>query len=126
VDAIPPRRKENTIYSKYKNKKTIIDGIKFASKGEASRYQELKLLEKAGVIQNLELQPSYELQPKFKYNGKAERAITYKADFRYIENNTIVVEDVKGFETKDFLIKRKMFLRNYGDSVDFRIIKVGG
>lgn len=111
--------------SKYHSKKTLRDGILFDSKAEADRYTELKLLEKAGLIQDLKLQPEYELQPKFKYHKKTERAITYKADFEYMEGVTTVVEDVKGFVTKDFAIKRKLFLHKYGDIYDFRLIKVG-
>jgi hypothetical protein len=121
--ATAARRKENM--SKYHNKKTLRDGILFDSKNEADRYIELKLLEKAGLIQNLRLQPEYELQPKFKYQKKTERAIKYKADFEYMEGVTTVVEDVKGCVTKEFAIKRKMFLHRYGDTYDFRIIKVG-
>ena len=55
---------------KYKNKKTTIDGLIFASKLEAKRYTELKLLEKQGIITNLKLQPSYDIIPSFKKNNK--------------------------------------------------------
>lgn len=111
--------------SKYGNKKTLVDGILFDSKNEASRYRELKMLEKMGLIQGLKLQPEYELQPKFKIGKKTERAIKYKADFEYMEGVTTVVEDVKGCVTKEFAIKRKMFLYRYGDTYVFRVIKVG-
>ena len=109
--------------NKYKNKKTTIDNIPFDSKNEASRYLELKLLLKSGLIQDLVLQPAFELQPKFKYQGRTERSITYKADFQYTEDGKTIVEDVKGFETKDFIIKRKLFLNKYGNDIDFRIIR---
>lgn len=108
--------------NKYRNRKTIIDGITFDSRREAERYRELRLMEKANLILHLELQPVYELQAKFRHNGKTERAITYKADFRYEENGRIVVEDVKGMETEVFKIKRKLFLYRYPD-IDFRIVK---
>lgn len=109
--------------SKYNNKKTIVDNIKFDSKAEANRYIELKLLEKSAKISDLELQPKFELQEKYINNkGEKIRAITYKADFRYLEGNKIVVEDVKGVETKEFKIKRKLFENKYRD-IDFRIIK---
>lgn len=109
--------------SKYNNKKTIVDNIKFDSKAEANRYIELKLLEKSAKISDLELQPKFELQEKYINNkGEKIRAITYKADFRYLEGNKIVVEDVKGVETKEFKIKRKLFENKYRDIV-FRIIK---
>lgn len=109
--------------SKYNNKKTIVDNIKFDSKAEANRYIELKMLEKARKISDLELQPKFILQEKYINNkGEKIRAITYKADFCYLEGNKIVVEDVKGVETKEFKIKRKLFENKYRD-IDFRIVK---
>lgn len=109
--------------NKYKNKKVIIDRLKFDSMAEGRRYKELKLLEEGKYISDLELQPKFELQSKFT-NAKGEhiRAITYKADFSYIENGKIIVEDVKGVETKDFKLKKKLFEYKYKD-VDFRLIK---
>ena len=119
------RKKGKRLYkqNKYKNKKTTIDNITFDSKNESNRYLELKILLKSGLIKDLVLQPAFELQPKFKYQGKTERSITYKADFQYTEDGKTVVEDVKGFETKDFIIKRKLFLNKYGNDIDFRIIR---
>lgn len=108
--------------NKYRNIKTVIDGIRFDSKREAERYSELKLMEKANMISGLQLQPVFELQAKFKHNGKTERAITYIADFQYVQNGKTVVEDVKGMKTDVFNIKRKLFLYKYPD-IDFRIIK---
>lgn len=109
--------------NKYRNKKIMIDEIKFDSIAEGRRYKELKLLEKAGKISDLELQPKFELQEKYT-NAKGEhvRAITYKADFCYIENEKIIVEDVKGMETKEFKLKKKLFEYKYKD-VEFRLIK---
>jgi len=103
------------IYSKYKAKKTEIDGITFDSKAEAKRYQELKLLERADYIQHLSLQPRFMLQEGFvnTHTGKKERAIEYVSDFMYLENNVIIVEDVKGMKTSDYKIKRKLFLFKY-------------
>lgn len=100
---------------KYGNVKTMVDGIKFDSKAEAKRYCELKLLERGGVIKNLTLQQKYELQPKYEIDGRKERAITYIADFVYydIQKEKLVVEDVKGVETKDFKLKKKMFEYRY-------------
>ena len=72
--------------NKYRNRKTIVNGIKFDSKAEANRYIELKMLERNGYIEKLILQPKFELQSKYKNNkGENIRAITYKADFSYIE-----------------------------------------
>jgi hypothetical protein len=100
---------------KYHSKKTIVDGIKFDSKKEATRYQELKLLEKAGKIKELKLQPEYELIPKFKKNNKTYRKTIYKADFSYfdIEANKYIIEDVKGFKTDVYKLKKKLFEYKY-------------
>lgn len=100
---------------KYHNKKTDIEGIIFDSKAEARRYQELSLLEKAGVIKRLRLQPEYELIPSFKKNGRTFRKTVYRADFEYVENGRIVVEDVKGFKTDVYKIKKKLFEYKYKD-----------
>lgn len=102
-------------YSKYKAKKTEIDGITFASKSEAKRYEELKLLQRGGAIQNLSLQPRFMLQEGFVNidTGKKERAIEYVSDFMYDEGDRTVVEDVKGFKTADYKIKRKLFIKKY-------------
>ena len=98
--------------SKYRAKKTEVDGIVFDSKKEARRYQELKLFEKAGVISDLQTQVKFVLIPAQRINGKVvERECSYIADFVYKdkEGNTIV-EDTKGVKTKDYIIKRKLML----------------
>lgn len=102
--------------SKYNSKKTVVDGQKFDSKKEANRYQELLLLEKAGVIKNLSRQVKFVLIPSQRdENGKViERECSYKADFVYEEGGKTVVEDVKGFRTKEYIIKRKLMLYQYG------------
>ena len=99
--------------NKYHNKKVIVDDIKFDSKKEANRYNQLKLLEKVGVIKNLQRQVKFELQPSFKYNNKTIRAINYIADFVYEQDGKQIVEDVKSEATrkdKVYLIKKKMLL----------------
>ena len=106
------------MYRKYRNTKTVIDGIKFDSKLEAERYEQLKILERAGVIRNLELQPEYELIPSFRKNGKTWRKTAYKADFRYIlvEDDITIIEDVKGSTaviTDVFRLKQKLFEYKY-------------
>ena len=108
------------MYKKYHNKKTVIDGIKFDSKLEAERYAQLKILERAGVIRDLELQPEYELIPSFRKNGKTWRRTLYKADFRYIiaEDDSYIIEDVKGSTsviTDVFRLKQKLFEYKYPD-----------
>ncbi len=108
-------------YRKYKAKKAIVDGITFDSKKEAGRYQELKLLERAGAVKGLVLQPRFLLQDKFKYKGKTERKIEYIADFEYMDTKTgkVVIEDVKGYKTDVYKLKRKLFLKQYGDKFEF-------
>lgn len=102
---------------KYHNTKTVINGIKFDSKLEAKRYCELKLLERANKIKGLELQKEFELQPKFKKNGKTYRKIVYRADFSYfdIDKDKYIVEDTKGYKTKEYSLKKKMFEYKYQD-----------
>ena len=106
--------------SKYRSKKFTIDGETFDSKKEARRYQELKLLEKAGKIIMLDRQVPFELIPAQRIDGKVvERACSYVADFEYMEETETgewqsVVEDTKGFKTKDYIIKRKLMLWVHG------------
>ena len=108
-------------YSKYNARKVEIDGITFDSLKEAARYKELKLLERTGEIADLELQPKFVLLDSFYYEGKKEREISYVADFKYYDKAKArtVVEDVKGFKTDVYKIKRKLFLSMYclGDTV---------
>lgn len=92
--------------SKYNNRKTVVDGITFDSAKEAARWCELRLLERAGAIRDLRRQVRYELIPK----QKNERAVNYIADFVYVENGKTVVEDVKGYKTPEYVIKRKLML----------------
>ena len=88
-------------YKKYRNKETTIDNHTFASMGEANRYCELKLLEKAGLISDLQLQPKFELQPKFKKDGKTIRAINYIADFQsVIFAHTVVEHSQRSFSER--------------------------
>jgi len=103
---------------KYNAKPVEFEGFKFDSKKELKRYQELKMLEKAGKIKDLELQPVFLIQEGFYYRGKAIRQITYRADFEYIdENGNRVVEDVKGFKTDVYKLKKKLFLKKYPDVI---------
>ena len=98
---------------KYNTKKVKVDGIKFDSKKEANRYLELKILERAGVISNLILQPKFLLQDGFERDGKKYRVIFYIADFEYIQDGKRIVEDVKGVKTDIYKLKKKMFLKKY-------------
>ncbi len=90
--------------NKYKNKPTVIDGIRFMSQKEGVRYVQLKQLLKARLITNLELQPPFNCV----INGV--KICKYLADFRYIDvkTNEEIVEDVKGFKTSIYRLKKKL------------------
>lgn len=120
--------------SKYGSRKVTVDGVTYDSVKEYRRFKELSLLERAGTIQNLQRQVKYVLIPAqreycddiytrgrnkgcFKPGKLIERECSYIADFVYIQNGEIVVEDTKGFRTKDYIIKRKLMLWNYGIQV---------
>ena len=109
-------------YNKYGNKKITVDGMTFDSKREYSRYCELKLLEKAGELKNLQTQVKYILIPAQKHNGKVvEGECSYIADFVYQNKaGELIVEDTKGFKTKEYRIKRKLMLHIYG----IRIVEI--
>lgn len=101
--------------SKYHSRKQTIDGHVFASKREAQRYSELKMLEKAGEISNLELQKRFELIPSQRIGGKVvERPCYYVCDFAYCEGGKQVIEDAKGMKTEVYKIKKKLMLYKYG------------
>lgn len=99
--------------SKYNNVKVVLDGIKFDSKKECSRYVELKARETAGEIKNLELQKRFEICPK-KYGNK--RARYYVADFVYEEKDKKVIEDTKSYITRKnpvYSLKKALVQVNY-------------
>ena len=100
--------------------KRTVDGIVFASQAEARRYEVLKLRQRAGVIGNLSLQPRFILQEPFTCRGKKINGIRYTADFRYTEDGETVIEEVKGRETRDFELRKKMFLKLYGDRYRYK------
>ena len=115
--------------NKYGNKKITFDGITFDSRKEYNRFRELLLLEKAGAIQDLQLQVKFELIPaqyevverygkigqRLKDGRKCiEKECAYIADFVYFENGVKVVEDTKGMRTKEYIIKRKLMLYIHG------------
>lgn len=96
--------------SKYKAKKTVVDGITFDSKKEAMHYQELKLLERTGEISDLKLQVPFVLIDKSVHG----RQIKYVADFVYYQDGQMVVEDVKGFKTDVYKLKKRLMAERYG------------
>ena len=108
--------------SKYGNRKTVVDNVTFDSKAEAARYLELKLLQRAGHIGDLELQPVFSL-----YGKRGGLICKYKADFKYTKlmhgyATETVVEDVKSKPTMTpvYRLKAKLF----EDSFGFKITEV--
>ena len=99
--------------SKYHAQRTEVDGIKFASKKEANRYIQLKAFERVGLIKNLRLQVPFVIIPKSKHG----RAIKYIPDFVYNEDGQMVVEDVKGFKTDVYKLKKRLMAEVYGVEV---------
>ena len=104
--------------NKYHNRKIEIDGITFDSAKEARRWQELKLLERAGEIYDLQRQVPFIVIPAQRdEKGKLiEREVKYIADFTYKEKGSLIrtVEDAKGIRTKEYIIKRKLMLHRFG------------
>ena len=98
--------------NKYGNEKTVVDGITFASRKEASRWQELKMLEKAGDITGLSRQLRIELIPK----TRLYRACYYVADFVYFDKKEkkTIYEDVKGAKTEVYKLKKKILYWRHG------------
>ena len=108
---------------KYHNRKITRDGETFDSVKEYRRWCELKLMERAGKIRIVGRQVKFVLIPSQKDpNTKKviERECSYVADFVYWDGNRYVVEDTKGFKTKDYIIKRKLMLWVHG----LRIVEV--
>ena len=120
--------------TKYHSRKVIRDGETFDSIKEYRRFCELSLLVRAGAITELKRQVEFELlpaqfediptgeiyrqgerkgQPKYK-RVCVEKSVKYVADFVYKENGKYIVEDTKGFKTKDYILKRKMMLYFHG------------
>lgn len=95
--------------SKYRNKPTMVDGVRFASKREAARFGDLQNLQRAGEISELRRQVPYVLS----VNGV--QVTRYIADAVYKDSDgTIIVEDSKGVQTEAFKIKRKLFRAVFG------------
>jgi hypothetical protein len=105
---------------KYGAKKTEVDGIWFDSKAEAGRYKELKLLQAAGEIVRFELQPKFVVIPAYRHpvTKKKIAATHYSADFRvYYPDGRVEVEDVKGYKTPVYALKKKLVESIFGIAV---------
>ena len=118
-----------TSRSKYHAKKVTVNGITYDSKKEANRHAELLFLERGGVITELDRQVKFTLLPAHyehyeRYGKKGqrlkdgwrcvERAVFYVADFTYKQDGKLIVEDVKGVRTPEYILKRKMMYHFHG------------
>ncbi len=99
-----------SIVARRRAKSKIIDGHKFDSIQESARYAHLSLLQKAGEISELTLQPKFLLQPRFHIGSRVIRKMEYTSDFRYIEDGMVVIEEFKGFKREGYLMRKKLFL----------------
>lgn len=110
--------------NKYHNKKVKCDGYTFDSQKEKNHYIALKQLEKLGIIENLRMQVPFLLIDTIRYNGKTYPKTQYYADFIYIQDDKLVVEDVKSEITrkdKVYRIKIKLLLERY-PNIEFKEI----
>lgn len=91
----------------------------YASRKENRRANELKLMQRAGLISNLREQVKYVLIPTQRDTGGKllEKECSYYADFVYDKDGVTVVEDTKGVRTKEYIIKRKLMLHVHGISI---------
>jgi hypothetical protein len=85
----------------------------FASKREATRAQDLQLLERAGQITELKFQVAFEIVPA----APGERAVFYVSDFTYLKNGSLVVEDSKGMKTPVYKLKRRLMQHVHGITI---------
>jgi hypothetical protein len=101
--------------NKYRARKVEADGHTFDSTAEYNRYLQLRDMQSNGEIRDLQVHPRFEIIPRFRdWTGKHHGATHYEADFRYTDRQGHdVVEDVKGVRTKDYAIKRKLWLSLY-------------
>lgn len=113
-----PARRARSRPPKYQNLKLVVDGLKFDSIKEATRFKQLKLLARNGYIEDLQCQVPFMLIPKqVNADGKTEICVRYVADFVYVEKGATVVEDVKSDMTRKlpvYVVKRKLMLQVHG------------
>lgn len=116
------RKLEQALASKrkYHNEPVTVNGIRFDSRKEARRFQNLLALLRAGAIEELKLQPEFTLQEAYTTpEGVRVRAIRYRADFSYKRGGDLIVEDVKSRATKTrvYEIKKKLMLERFGITI---------
>ena len=106
--------------NKYNARKTVIDGITFDSAAEASRWCQLRLMERAGLVSHLERQVRFVLVPPERdIAGRKLRAVTYVADFVYLDKSLHRhVEDVKGVRTALYKLKKRLMWHVHGIEIE--------
>lgn len=101
-----------------RNKYGAVRSGGYASRKEHRRALQLQMMQRAGLISNLQEQVSFELIPAHRLDDGTivEHACRYVADFVYTDNasGATVVEDAKGVRTKEYVIKRKLMLAVHG------------
>lgn len=106
-----PLHKGSQGKAKYHNERAERNGIKFDSRKQARRYDELMVMLRAGIISDLRLEPQFTLQESYITEaGERIRAVRYTADFSYRFGGKLVVEDVKSkpTRTKEYLRNKKI------------------
>lgn len=98
--------------SKYNNIRTQVGGYTFDSRKEAEHYLVLKGMQNCGAISNLQLQPSFPLV----VNG--ELIGVYRADFEFVQDGQRIVQDVKGYRTQMYNMKKKLISALYGIEIE--------
>ena len=93
---------------------TTVNGIKFSSLGESRRYKALTTLALVGEISDLKLQQAFILAPSVLINGRRRPAMKYIADFTYLEQGALIVEDFKGVRTPVYVLKRHLMMAIHG------------
>ena len=113
--------------TKYHSKKVTINGITFASRLEGERFQQLLLLQKAGEISHLQLQPEFQIYKGWidPNTGEKHKSRFYVADFLYLDHQRHgwVVEDTKGIETDVFRLKWEYVQSEYPDYIFCKLTK---
>lgn len=99
--------------NKYRNTKINAHDGTFDSKYEYEEWCRLKLLERAGIIKNLQRQVQFSLIPTIRTTEETLRGISYFADFVYEENGVMHIVDTKGFETPEYKIKKRLLINQY-------------
>lgn len=132
--AMAARKANKKKSNKYNSKKVVVDGIKFDSETEGKRYLTLKQAQDDGLISDLELQPQYIILPAIKGTRlkhfkripdrieeyTIQQPLKYTADFRYIKDGQVVVEEVKGSKwsiSRDYPLRAKMLRYFHGIEV---------